>query len=239
MGKLDLTEIDVDGALRETAAAVTDGHTRAGFLRKAGLAGGALAGAGAVFGAFAPGAMAGGWSGESGGPPAAYGPGDIGILNFALALEYLEAAFYNRATNFMNITDPATMAFLQTTTRDENAHVAALQQALGSSAIAKPEFRFDYIPNNQSAFQKTAYVLENTGVHAYLGQLTNISSPAYLAAAGSIALIEGRHAAVIGSIINDTPSGIAPNGPFDTPQTAEQVIAEVNATGFVVGGLPS
>ncbi|HTU29793.1 MAG TPA: ferritin-like domain-containing protein [Solirubrobacteraceae bacterium] len=239
MTKLDLTQIDVDGALQETAAAVADGHTRAGFLRKAGMAGGALAGAGAVLGALAPGASADGWSGQNGRPPAAYGPGDIGILNFALALEYLEAAFYNRATTHMQITDPATKAFLQTTTRDENAHVAALQQALGSNAIAQPQFRFDHIPANQSAFQQTAYVLENTGVHAYLGQLTNICSSAYLAAAGSIALVEGRHAAVIGSIINDSPSGIAPNGPFDTPQTAEQVIGEVNATHFVVGGLPS
>lgn len=239
MTRLDISEIDVDGALQETAAVAMEGQTRAGFLRKAGLAGGALAGAGAVLGAFAPGAVAGGWCNQNGRPPAAYGPGDIGILNFALALEYLEASFYNRATAHMQITDPATMAFLQTTTRDENAHVAALQQALGSQAIAEPQFRFDHIPSNQNAFQQTAYVLENTGVHAYLGQLTNICSPAYLAAAGSIALVEGRHAAVIGSIINDTPSGIAPNGPFDTPQTAEQVIGEVNATHFVVGGLPS
>jgi hypothetical protein len=238
MSKFDLTEIDVDGALQETAAAVSDGETRAGFLRKAGLAGGALAGAGVALGALAPGAMAATPS-ESGGPPAAYGPGDIGILNFALALEYLESTFYNRATSHWSITDPATLAFLKTTTRDENAHVAALQQALGSNAIAKPQFKFDHIPGNQAWFQQTAYVLENTGVHAYLGQLTNITTPAYLAAAGSIALIEGRHAAVIGSILNDSPKGIAPNGPFDTPQTAEQVIGEVNATGFVVGGLPS
>ncbi len=238
MTELNLEEIDVDGALRETAAAVAEGHTRAGFLRRAGLAGGAVAGAGALLGAGA--SPAGAWSWQQNGrPPAEYGPGDIGILNFALALEYLESSFYNRATSHMQITDPATMAFLKTTTRDENAHVAALQQALGSKAIAEPQFRFDHIPANQSAFQQTAYVLENTGVHAYLGQLTNIQSNAYLAAAGSIALIEGRHAAVIGSIINDTPSGIAPNGPFDTPQTAEQVIMEVNATGFVVGGLPS
>src|SRR5579875_398903 len=167
MTKLDLTQIDVDGALQETAAVVADGHTRAGFLRRAGMAGGALAGAGAVLGAIAPGASAGGWSGQNGRPPAAYGPGDIGILNFALALEYLEAAFYNRATSHMQITDPATQAFLQTTTRDENAHVAALQQALGSNAIAQPQFRFDHIPANQSAFQQTAFVLENTGVHAY------------------------------------------------------------------------
>jgi hypothetical protein len=83
-----------------------------------------------------------------------------------------------------------------------------------------PQFNFQGIPEHQAQFQQTAYVLENTGVHAYLGQLTNIRTPAYLAAAGSIALIEGRHAAVIGSIINDTPNGIAPNGPFDTPETA-------------------
>ena len=99
--------------------------------------------------------------------------------------------------------------FLQTTVRDENAHVAALQAALGSRAIKSPQFDFQGIPENQASFQQTAYVLENTGVHAYLGQLTNIQTPAYLAAAGSIALIEGRHAAVIGSIINDTPAGIS------------------------------
>ena len=31
-------------------------------------------------------------------PPASFGKGDIGILNYALTLEYLEAAFYNEAT---------------------------------------------------------------------------------------------------------------------------------------------
>ena len=238
MHQLDLTEIDVDGALHETAAAVAEGDTRLGFLRKAGIAGGALASTGALLGAYASRASAHSPGPCNGRPPAAFGPGDIGILNFALALEYLESTFYNRATAHGAITDPATAAFLQTTTRDENAHVAALQQALGSQAIAKPRFQFFDIPKKQSEFQQTAYVLENTGVHAYLGQLTNIQSPAYLAAAGSIALVEGRHAAVIGSIINDTPAGIAPNGPFDTPQTATQVLSEVAATGFVTGGLP-
>ncbi len=244
MDELNLVDIDVDGAVQETAAAL-DGDTRASFLRKAGMAGGALAGSGALVGVLAPGASArgrrGGWWEQSqvGRPPRGFGRGDIGILNFALALEYLEAAFYNQATAAGKITDPATMAFLVTTTRDENAHVAALKQALGSDAIAMPTFEFQGIPENQAKFQQTAYVLENTGVHAYLGQLTNICSPAYLAAAGSIATIEARHAAVIGSIINDTPAGIAPNGPFDTPETAEQILSAVGGTGFVTGGLPT
>lgn len=251
MDKLNLEQFDVDGAVQQTAAearAALDGETRLGFLRKAGIAGGAFAGGGAVLGALAPTASAdGSWGdghhddddGESGRPPRAFGRGDIGILNFALALEYLEAAFYNEATAHGAITDPATAAFLQTTTRDENAHVAALQQALGANAIAMPQFNFQGIPENQAKFQQTAFVLENTGVHAYLGQVTNIRTPAYLAAAGSIAIVEGRHASVIGSIINDTPAGIAPNGPFDTPYTAQQILTAVAGTGFVTGGLPT
>ena len=190
MDEFNLVSVDVDGALQETAAAL-DGETRSGFLRKVGIAGGAVAGSGALLGVLAPGASAHdnwhhGWRHhpEAGRPPRAFGRGDIGILNFALALEYLEAAFYNEATAAGKITDPATMAFLATTTRDENAHVAALQQALGSNAIAMPTFNFQGIPEDQAKFQQTAYVLENTGVHAYLGQLTNIRMPAYLAAAG-------------------------------------------------------
>jgi len=243
MDELDLATVDVDGAVQETAAAL-EGATRGAFLRKAGLAGGAVAGSGALFGILAPGASArsrrdGWWGSQTGRPSPKFGRGDVGILNFALALEYLEAAFYNEATAAGKITDPATKAFLATTTRDENAHVAALKQALGSDAIAMPTFDFQGIPEDQGKFQQTAYVLENTGVHAYLGQVTNIVNPAYLAAAGSIVTVEGRHAAVIGSILNDSPTGIAPNGPFDTPETAQQIIQAVRSTGFVTAGLPS
>ena len=251
MEKLNLANVDVDGAIQEAAAAI-EGETRSGFLRKAALSGGALVGGGALLGAFAPGASAHGqphwggwgpgwnnWQDSDGRPPATFGRGDIGILNYALTLEYLEAAFYNEALAGGAITDPATAVFLQATVRDENAHVAALQAALGSSAVKSPTFDFQGVPENQAEFQQTAYVLENTGVHAYLGQLTNIRSPAYLAAAGSIALIEGRHAAVIGAIISDTVASIAPNGSFDTPDTAKDVLTAVAGTGFVTGGLPT
>ena len=43
----------------------------------------------------------------------------MGILNFALTLEYLERAFYNGASAKGKITDPATSTFLRITTRDE------------------------------------------------------------------------------------------------------------------------
>jgi ferritin-like protein len=70
------------------------GDTRLGFLKKAGVAGGALVGGGALLGALAPTAMAGTGTGR---PPSRFGSGDIGILNYALTLEYLERDFYNEA----------------------------------------------------------------------------------------------------------------------------------------------
>jgi rubrerythrin len=237
--ELDINTIDVDGAIREAEEKALKGHTRADFLKQAGLAGGAALGGGAVIGALAPGsALAWGEpSGAHGRPPRAFGRGDNGILNYALTLEYLEAAFYNQATAAGAITDPQTKVFLETVTADENAHVKFLKEALGSAAVSEPTFDFKGAPESQTAFQQTAFVLENTGVHAYLGQVTNIRNPAYLAAAGSIALIEGRHASVIGLIIDESTAGIVPNGPFDTPYTAAEVLKDVGATGFVTGGL--
>ena len=78
-------------------------------------------------------------------------------------------------------------------------------------------------------------MLENTGVHAYLGQAANIKTPAYLTAAGSILTIEARHASVIGLINQGNEAGITPNGAFDTPYSAAKVLAAVKGTGFIVG----
>ncbi|MEJ7592696.1 MAG: ferritin-like domain-containing protein [Planctomycetaceae bacterium] len=77
--------------------------------------------------------------------------------------------------------------------RHENAHVRYIKGLLGSAARPKPTFR-NLLQPNLTAFLNTSRALENTGVGAYLGAAPAILSPAYLAAAGSIALIEGRHA---------------------------------------------
>lgn len=229
---INLDEVDADGAVREAADAVS-GDTRLGFLKKAGVAGGAAMSGGALLSLLAPSAFA-----ASGGrPPASFGKGDVGILNYALTLEYLEAAFYNGATAANMSLSPQVGAFLKTVTSDENAHVAFLKKALGKKAAKEPKFDFKGANTSPEMFMKTAQVLENTGVHAYSGQALNIKTPGYVKAAVSILTIEARHASVIG-ILNEgaAPSGkeIAPNGPFDTPLTAAKVLAAVKATGFII-----
>jgi len=226
MARINLEAVDADGAVREAADAVS-GDTRLSFLRKAGLAGGAALSGSAVLGVLAAPAMAAG----SGRPPASFGPGDVGILNYALTLEYLERAFYNEATAKGKITDTKLKAFLKTVTRDERAHVTFLKKALGSKAVKEPKFNFMGIPSDPAKFAATAYVLENTGVHAYLGQAGNIKLPAYLLAAASIVTIEARHAGAIASINN---AAIAPSGSFDTGFSAAKVLAAVKSTGFIV-----
>ena len=228
-----LAQIDADGAIREAAHEATesldDGDTRLAFMKKAGLAGGAVMGGGALLGALSPGAALA--KGGTGRPPAAFGKGDIGILNYALTLEYLEAAFYNETTanqkkrNF--IKNEKIQVFLKETTTDENAHVAFLKKALGKKAVAKPKFDFGPATRNSSKFLKYAFTFENTGVHAYLGQALNIKSPEYVTAALSITAVEARHASVVGLLLNRSKAGITPDGPFDTGFTANQVLKAV------------
>ncbi len=227
--RINIDELDVDGAVRE-AADTASGDTRLNFLKKAGVGGAAVVSGGAVLGALAPSALA-----SRGRPPAKFGRGDIGILNYALTLEYLEAAFYNGATAANLPLSSQASAFLKVVTADENAHVKFLKSALGSKAAKRPKFDFKGTNTNAAMFMKTAQVLENTGVHAYSGQALNIKSGAYVKAAVSILTIEARHASVIGLLNDPTGQMIAPDGPFDTPLTAAKVLAAVKGTGFIVG----
>jgi len=235
---MKLDQVDIDGALEDSAGSAVatleaDGDTRADFFKKAGLAGGAALSGGALLAALVPGTALG-----AGRPPAAtFGRGDIGILNFALTLEYLEAAFYNEATANNNrktfITDRQIALLLKRVTADENVHVKTLKRALGSKAVKSPRFDFRDTTKAERIFIKTTASLENTGVHAYLGQAGNIKSTAVLGTAGSILTIEARHASVAGLLFKKTSGSISPDGPFDVPFSARRVLRAVGKTGFI------
>jgi TatA/E family protein of Tat protein translocase len=142
-------------------------------------------GGGALLSALMPAGAAA--KGGKGLPPASFGKGDVGILNYALTLEYLEAAFYNQATAEQGkrkfVKGKQSQIFLKTVTADENAHVKFLKKALGKKATASPNFDFGNAFTSESNFLELAFTFENTGVHAYSGQALNIQSPAYVAAA--------------------------------------------------------
>jgi rubrerythrin len=221
-----LAEVDRDGAIQEAAEPV-DPPTRAAFLKKAGIGLGAVAGSGAVLGALPSLASA-----------ASIPASDIAILNFALTLEYLEAAFYAQAkSNNVGSGQQDLTAFINVVAKHEAAHVAYLKNALGAKAVAKPKFDFKDAVTSQTKFAATAQVLEDTGVQAYLGQAANIKNKKVLAAAGSILPIEARHAAWIRDI-NGKFTGQQPlpaPAAFQSAKTKAQILAAVKGTGFIVG----
>lgn len=215
-----LEELDQDGAIQEVAEQV-DGDTRASFLRKAGLGTGAVLGGGAIAGVLP--AIAGAATAR-----------DVAILNFALTLEYLEAAFYNEAVAKGRFSGEVG-TFARVVARHENKHVAFLKGALRRSAVKRPKFDFKGTTTDEDKFKATAKALEDTGVSAYLGQVGRIQSKRILAAAGSILPIEARHAAWIRDIIgNGNDPSPAPSA-FEGARTKAQVLKIVKATGFIVG----
>jgi len=160
------------------------------------------------------------------GSKAAVPSSDIAILNFALTLEHLEARFYDAALGVVPFEQNIVRALAQTLRTDENAHVAALTQAIksvGGSAVGPaPSYNFGVDTfKTQSGFLKLARLLEDTGVHAYLGQAANIKTPSILLTAASIVTVEGRHAGAI-----RYQYGLSPTiSPFDGGYTKEKVLS--------------
>ncbi|MET0818077.1 MAG: ferritin-like domain-containing protein, partial [Solirubrobacteraceae bacterium] len=145
---MDIETVDTDGAIRETAAAAA-GDTRAQFFAKAGLLGGGIIGSAALIDPSIAGA--------------ATKKSDVAILNYALTLEYLEAAFYTRAERKGALTGELAR-FAKVVGAHERAHVMALKQVLGRKAVARPRFDFQGTTEDAGRFAATAQVLEDTGV---------------------------------------------------------------------------
>jgi hypothetical protein len=133
------------------------------------------------------------------------GSGDIGILNYAYALEQLEAAFYVQVimTPFTGIT--ATETALLTDIRDhEIAHREFFKNALADKAIPGLEVNFASINfSSRDSVLGTAKAFEDLGVSAYNGAGKLITNPDYLLLAGKIVSVEARHAALIRDLISN------------------------------------
>lgn len=132
------------------------------------------------------------------------GEGDVGVLNYAYALEQLEAAFYTQVvkTPYEGITK-AELSNLKTIRDHEVAHVQFLKKALGKNGIGSLEVDFSAVDfTSRKSVLGTADVFENLGVGAYNGAGKLIKNVDYLAAAGSIVSVEARHASTIALLLH-------------------------------------
>ena len=127
------------------------------------------------------------------------GSGDIGILNFAYALEQLEAAFYTIVLQNPYRGMSSYEEQILTGVRDhEIAHRELFRSTLGASAIPDLQVTFNRVNfTSRASVLGTAKTFEDLGVSAYNGAGPYLTNPFYLATAGAIVSVEARHAALI------------------------------------------
>lgn len=159
------------------------------------------------------------------------GSGDVGILNYAYALEQLEAAFYTRviASTYSGIT-ATEQAFLTDIRDHEIAHRNFFKAAIaGAGATPLQDLEVDFSAvdfGSRASVLATAKTFEDLGVMAYNGAGKLITTPAYLTIAGQIVSVEARHAALIADLIsNGSFSNTTDGNGLDTAMTPAQVLA--------------
>ena len=206
-----LAEIDVDGALQETAAAVT----RSDFLRR-----GATTAAAAAVGAFAAEATADAAVAET--------ANDIAILRFDQVLEYLQAGLYTEAER-IGALKPKTLAWARVVGAHERAHLQAIKLLLGEHAVKSPGFNYANVTSDEAAFIKTAVAFEDLTAALLKWQAPRLDSREIVAAAVSLHSVETRHAAWIRHIVGLQPATTA----FDKPASQHKMAQLIDSTHFL------
>lgn len=130
---------------------------------------------------------------------------DPTVLNYALTLEHLEAAFYKTALDSYDAAAFEAAGYpwwvryrLTEIANHEASHVTLLTGALtaaGANATAACTYEFGL--TGPASVLATAQVLEGVGVSAYTGAAALITSKDYLTVAASILAVEARHASWI------------------------------------------
>lgn len=194
---------------------------------------------------------------DSGIPPTMIpdlGSGNVGILNYAYALEQLEAAFYTEVVggSYYASANAEEKQILQDTYEHEVIHRDFFKKAITGVApdAVIPELEFDFSSvdfGNREQVLNTAVVLEDTGVKAYngAGQLIDITATGgatYLLLAGKIVSVEARHASAFRNLVMPGSTNFASAEVLvdlaDTGQAYDQavlpldILEAVSATGF-------
>ena len=164
---------------------------------------------------------------------------DIGVLNYAYALEQLEAAFYIQVSSNPPSGFTTTQKnYFEDVQFHEIAHREFFKKLLGTAAIGSLEVDFSSINFNDGAsVLAAAQTFEDLGVAAYNGVGIRLKKDAYLVAAGQIVSVEARHAAWVRDQVSNgsfadlsslTSSGASVSGGLDAALTPDKVL---NAAG--------
>lgn len=161
---------------------------------------------------------------------------DFGVLNYAYALEQLEAAFYIKVASAPPASFTAAQkAYFQDIQFHEIAHREFFKAALSTAAIGSLEVDFSSIDFTSSAsVLGAAMAFEDLGVAAYNGAGPRIKNGTYLLLAGKIVSVEARHAAYVRDLISNGSfadlNSLAPLGAnnaagLDAALTPDKVLA--------------
>lgn len=176
------------------------------------------------------------------------GSGDVGVLNYAYALEQLEAAFYTLVTNSFYVgASDRERSLLSDIHAHEVAHRQFLKGALGSSAIPALDFNFSTVNfRDRQSVLTTARTFEDTGVAAYNGAGQLLRDPGHLLAAGRIVSVEARHAATLRDLLSPHTAAFAGDdivdafglGAVDDPGDVLKAVAPFVRTQINASNLP-
>ncbi|MDB5588990.1 MAG: Ferritin-like protein [Devosia sp.] len=149
------------------------------------------------------------------------------VLNFALTLEYLEAAFYDAGNKASGLIPGKYKTVFRTIGQHETAHVKLLQGALGAAAVKAPAVDFTAggkyadVFSNFDTFLTLSQTFEDLGVAAYKGQAGNLAGTPVLTTALQIHSVEARHASEVRRI----GLKLGWDGAFDKPLSKSAVLA--------------
>ena len=176
------------------------------------------------------------------------GSGDIGILNYAYALEQMEALFSSKvAASFYSGITSSERRILSDIRDHEVAHRNFFKKTLGSAGIPQLEFNFSAVNfRSRESVLTTARTFEDIGVGAYNGAGQLLRDPNYLLAAGRIVSVEARHAATLRDLLAPRSAAFAGDdivnafglGAVERPSAVLQKVAPYIVTPINADNLP-
>ena len=172
---------------------------------------------------------------------------DTDVLNYAYALEQLEAAYYTAALGSagfaaLSANEQEVLGDLQ---KHEVIHREFFKTVLGSAAIPTINFNTTTVGTltaSRAVLLSTSQLLEDTGVSAYNGAGKYLTSAANLLVAGKIVSVEARHAAAIRDIRDTTGrlfagDDVVNSAGLDVKSEPSTVGAAVNSLNVIVGSI--